>query len=87
MITRAALTLACLLAATSMLSAGPYSNGPFPAQQPTQATAPFAGYPNYAQVNPQYRWGWFGAEHFYPTVQWHRDINGDTIRWDKQRRY
>jgi hypothetical protein len=28
-----------------------------------------------------YRWGWFGVEHYYPTVLWHDGYNGDTVRW------
>ena len=28
-----------------------------------------------------YRWGWFGVEHYYPTVLWHKGYNGDTVRW------
>jgi hypothetical protein len=28
-----------------------------------------------------YRWGWFGAEHYYPTVLWHHGYYGDCCRW------
>lgn len=62
---------------------------PAPARPQVTATyaAPYAGHYNHAQLNPQFRWGWFGAEHFYPRVQWHRDYNGELMRWSQQRRY
>ena len=28
-----------------------------------------------------YRWGWFGAERYYPRVGWHSDYNGDCVRF------
>jgi len=28
-----------------------------------------------------YRWGWFGAERYYPRVAWRYDYHGDCIRW------
>lgn len=49
--------------------------------------APYAGQINHAHTAPSYRWGWFGAEHFYPSVQWHRGYYGNKLRWSKQRRY
>jgi hypothetical protein len=27
-----------------------------------------------------YRWGWFGAEHYYPRVFWHHGYYGDCCR-------
>lgn len=53
----------------------------------TSQIAPFAGHANHSLTQPTFRWGWFGAEHFYPRVQWHRDYNGDVVRWSTQRRY
>jgi len=50
-------------------------------------SAPYAGHVNAAHHAPTFRWGWFGAEHFYPTVKWHRGYNGDHYRWSRQRRY
>ena len=52
-----------------------------------QKIAPYAGHYNHAHQSPTFRWGWFGAEHFYPRVQWHRDYNGEVVRWSQQRRY
>ena len=34
-----------------------------------------------------YRWGWFGAEHYYPYVVWHRGYNRDCVRWGYRRGY
>jgi hypothetical protein len=28
-----------------------------------------------------YRWGWFGAARYYPTVLWHRGYYNDSCRW------
>jgi hypothetical protein len=28
-----------------------------------------------------YRWGWFGAEHYYPTVWWHHGYYDDCCRF------
>ena len=50
-------------------------------------SAPYAGHVNAAHHAPTFRWGWFGAEHFYPTVKWHRGYTGDHYRWSRQRRY
>jgi len=50
-------------------------------------TAPYAGHYNHAHVAPTFRWGWFGAERFHPRVQWHRDYNGELMRWSTHSRY
>ena len=34
-----------------------------------------------------YRWGWFGAERYYPYVAWHRGYNRDCVRWGYRRGY
>ena len=34
-----------------------------------------------------HRWGWFGAEHYYPRVLWHRGYYGDRSRWSYRRGY
>ncbi|MCA9241587.1 MAG: hypothetical protein KDA37_15360 [Planctomycetales bacterium] len=48
---------------------------------------PYAGTQNYGlQVRP-FRYGWFGAEHFYPTNNSHQDYYGDVMRWSRWRRY
>lgn len=49
--------------------------------------APYAGHYGHTQQSPSFRWGWFGAEHFYPQVRWHEGYNGDLVRWSNQRRY
>ena len=34
-----------------------------------------------------FRWGWFGAEHYYPTVWWHHGYYGDCCRHAYRRGY
>jgi hypothetical protein len=34
-----------------------------------------------------YRWGWFGAERYYPTVHWFRGYYGDCVRYAYRRGY
>lgn len=34
-----------------------------------------------------YRWGWFGVEHYYPTVLWHHGYNGGSVRWAYRQGY
>ena len=46
--------------------------GPYP---------PKGGWYGYGFPVSTYRWGWFGAEHYYPRVGWHSDYNGDCIRF------
>ncbi len=47
--------------------------------EPTSARA--GGWYGYGFPVETYRWGWFGVEHYYPTVLWHKGYNGDTLRW------
>lgn len=56
-----------------------------PAAQPT--IAPRQGWYGYGFPVKTYRWGWFGAARYYPTVFWHRDYQGDTVRWAYRRGY
>lgn len=56
-------------------------------QTQTQIIAPYAGHVNHAHAAPTFRWGWFGAEHYYPRVHWHENYVGDRLRWSTQRRY
>ena len=51
------------------------------------AVAPYAGHVNHAHLAPTFRWGWFGAERYHPRVAWHRDYNGELVRWATHRRY
>lgn len=46
--------------------------GPYP---------PAGGWYGYGFPVTTYRWGWFGAERYYPRVGWRNDYNGDCIRW------
>lgn len=60
--------------------------------QPPQASlhaeaAPFATPYNHGIQAPAFRWGWFGAEHFYPSHRAHRDTTGDVMRWSRWRRH
>lgn len=34
-----------------------------------------------------FRWGWFGAEHYYPTVWWHDGYYGECCRYAYRRGY
>lgn len=44
---------------------------------PTTAPTPY----RYGFPVSSYRWGWFGAARYYPTVFWHRGYNGDDCRY------
>jgi hypothetical protein len=46
--------------------------GPYP---------PPGGWYGYGFPVSTYRWGWFGAERYYPRVGCHSDYNGDRMRW------
>jgi hypothetical protein len=65
----------------------PCATGLPPYANPYAAAAPYAGQPNHAHVAPPFQWGSFGAEHHYPRVNWHRDYNGELMRWAVLRRY
>jgi len=46
--------------------------GPYP---------PKGGWYGYGFPVSTYRWGWFGAEHYWPRVGWHTDYNGNCVRF------
>ena len=46
--------------------------GPYPPQD---------GWYGYGFPVSTYRWGWFGAERYYPRVGWRSDYNGDCVRF------
>jgi hypothetical protein len=46
--------------------------GPYP---------PKGGWYGYGFPVSTYRWGWFGAERYYPRVGWHNDYNGNCVRF------
>jgi hypothetical protein len=55
-------------------------------QVPAAASQPGPWY-GYGFPVRTHRWGWFGAGRYYPTVIWHKDYNGDTVRWAYRRGY
>ncbi len=65
------------------IAAAPCATSPYAAYY----QAPYAGPMNHAHTAAQFQWGWFGAEQVYPQVGWHRDYNGDLMRWSTKRRY
>jgi hypothetical protein len=48
---------------------------------------PSGGWYGYGFPVSSHRWGWFGAERYYPRVLWHRGYNGDHSRWSYRRGY
>jgi len=58
-------------------------------RQPAQphSIAPPNGAYRYGFPVETYRWGWFGAERYYPYVVWHRGYNRDCVRWGYRRGY
>jgi hypothetical protein len=51
--------------------------------------APLADVPRYSYgfPVPSYKWGWFGAQHYYPRTTSHRGYNGDYWQWAYRRGY
>jgi len=58
-----------------------HSQGVVPNQAPPPNIAPEGGWYGYGFPVQTYRWGWFGAERYYPRVVWHRGYYGDCCRW------
>jgi hypothetical protein len=50
-------------------------------RQAHSTIAPAGGWYGYGFPVQTYRWGWFGAERYYPRVVWHRGYYGDCCRW------
>lgn len=75
--------LALLWVSDTASAAAPCAPSPYAAYY----QAPYAGPMNHAHTAPQFQWGHFGAEQFYPQVGWHRDYNGELMRWSTKRRY
>ena len=48
---------------------------------------PLASVPRYEYGFPvqTYKWGWFGAQHYYPRTTSHRGYNGDYWQWAYRR--
>jgi hypothetical protein len=61
--------------------------GAMPENAPHSAAARDGGWYRYGFPVQAHRWGWFGAEHYYPRVLWHRGYYGDRCRWSYRRGY
>ncbi len=48
---------------------------------------PASGWYGYGFPVQTYRWGWFGAEHYYPRVLWHDGYYGECCRYSYRRGY
>jgi hypothetical protein len=66
-----------------------HRSGMLPETAPYPATSPArdGGWYRYGFPAQTHRWGWFGAEHYYPRVIWHRGYYGDHCRWCYRRGY
>jgi hypothetical protein len=53
--------------------------------EPTSARA--GGWYGWGFPVETYSWGWFGVEHYYPTVLWHYGYNGESVRWAYRQGY
>lgn len=60
---------------------------PMSAAVETPTITPANGWYNYGFPVQSYRWGWFGAEHYYPHVGWHHGYYGDCCRSSYRRGY
>lgn len=62
-------------------------------QQPARMTGtarsvePAGGWYGYGFPVSTFRWGWFGATHYYPTHFWHDGYYGDCCRYGYRRGY
>src|SRR5262249_1094046 len=62
-------------------------------QQPTRVLGttkriePAGGWYGYGFPVSTFRWGWFGAAHYYPFVWWHDGYYGDCCRYAYRRGY
>jgi hypothetical protein len=52
-----------------------------------QSVEPAGGWYGYGFPVSTFRWGWFGAAHYYPTVFWHDGYYGDCCRYGYRRGY
>jgi hypothetical protein len=46
-----------------------------------------SGWYGYGFPVSTFRWGWFGAEHYYPRVFWHEGYYGDCCRYSYRHGY
>ncbi len=59
-------------------------------QQPPRcalAVQPSGGWYGYGFPVSTFRWGWFGAEHYYPRVFWHEGYYGECCRYSYRHGY
>jgi hypothetical protein len=70
-------------------SYGYHRFGTLPGNAPHPITSPAreGGWYHYGFPRQPHRWGWFGAEHYYPRVLWHRGYYGDHYRLCYRRGY
>jgi hypothetical protein len=64
-----------------------HHQGELPEKAPYPTVAPARGWYRYGFPVQTHRWGWFGAEHYYPRVLWHYGYYGDHYRWSYRRGY
>ena len=53
----------------------------------TKSIEPAGGWYGYGFPVSTFRWGWFGAAHYYPFVWWHDGYYGDCCRYAYRRGY
>ncbi len=52
-----------------------------------RSVVPASGWYGYGFPVSTFRWGWFGAAHYYPTHFWHDGYYGDCCRYGYRRGY
>src|SRR3954453_15384951 len=52
-----------------------------------RSVEPAGGWYGYGFPVSTFRWGWFGAAHYYPTVFWHDGYYGDCCRYGYRHGY
>src|SRR6185295_17989792 len=52
-----------------------------------RSVEPACGWYGYGFPVSTFRWGWFGAAHYYPTVFWHDGYYGECCRYGYRRGY
>jgi len=57
------------------------------AQGAARSVEPAGGWYGYGFPVSTFRWGWFGAAHYYPTVFWHDGYYGECCRYGYRRGY
>jgi hypothetical protein len=52
-----------------------------------RSVEPAGGWYGYGFPVSTFRWGWFGAAHYYPTIFWHDGYYGECCRYGYRRGY